>query len=503
MILRPFILWICSITLLHAEEHGSLLRFTNGDQLHGKFQGMKSGSELSWLRSDLPAPVDFKTSQLRHIILAQDDAFTPLKTLSHISLVQGDRIPGTIIKMDDKAITLDTSYAGTLQIPRDQVTMIAPSPLGGRSYYHGPFLADEWLMVHPSFPDGLPIEKPAKEDDQKLLESVGRWAFSGSAWYWADKNIGTALVKKDSMPERSVLRFEVAWKSRLALAIGIHADFTKPKPNEDEAKNNQPAGFRIHSADSSFLPRLFGNSYVIQIFSTHLVLLRSSINEQGAPVTERMQITSNNLRLSESGKTQLEIRSNRQTGHISLFNNGELVFQWNESSNEKNKDASNKSMGFGFSVQSSDSSVKISDITLAEWNGMPDSARSMQVDEQDIVLLTNGTDRFSGTIRSLENGKLLLDGKYGQFHLQLDDIAEVRFARNRITKQSNAEPSTETSIIRFRPIGQISGNILNANASSIRLKSPIYGEMDVKLQSATMLDFKPSNSIIDDWDAEF
>jgi hypothetical protein len=132
---------------------------------------------------------------------------------------------------------------------------------------------------------------------------------------------------------------------------------------------------------------------------------------------------------------------------------------------------------------------------------MPDSARSLQVDDQDIVLLTNGTDRFSGKIGEMRDGKISLDGKYGRFQFLLDDIAEIRFARNGRAKESEAVADNVT--VRLSPLGQVSGRLLSGDASSLRISNPIYGELDFNLEAAVMLDFQLSNNIIDDWDADF
>jgi hypothetical protein len=248
---------------------------------------------------------------------------------------------------------------------------------------------------------------------------------------------------------------------------------------------------------------LFGNSYVIQIFSTHLMLFRTSVNDEGGPVVERVQINGNAVRLGDTGKARLEIRSNRLTGEISIFVNDEFVVNWSEAATGPRDPASyaGKGSGFGFVVQTEDSPVKISDVMVAEWNGMPDSARSLQVDDQDIVLLTNGTDRFSGRIGEMRDGKISLDGKYGRFQFLLEDIAEIRFARNARAKES--EPAADNVTVRLSPLGQVSGRLLSGDASSVRLSNPIYGELDFNLEAAVMLDFQPSNNIIDDWDAEF
>src|SRR6478752_6563359 len=124
---------------------------------------------------------------------------------------------------------------------------------------------------------------------------------------------------------------------------------------------------------------------------------------------------------------------------------------------------------------------------LGECNCMPDSARSLQIDEQDIVLLANGTDRFSGKVDAFSDGKLSLSGKYGRFQIQLDDIADIRFARHRLAKE--AEPASDNLTIKLSPLGRISGLPRAGTAGSIRLLHPVCGEIDLKLESAVMLDF--------------
>jgi hypothetical protein len=177
--------WISGMMVLAAAESSDLLRFSNNDQLHGTFMGLKEGSQAVWQREDLTAPVDFKTSQVRHVVLRGGRPARSLSSLSHVALVNGDKVPGTITQIDDEALTLETTYAGSLRIPRGQVAMLAPSPLGGRLHYHGPFIEDEWKMANAAYPDGMPATKSDPEAKEKSdKESPGRWLFSGSAWYW-------------------------------------------------------------------------------------------------------------------------------------------------------------------------------------------------------------------------------------------------------------------------------------------------------------------------------
>jgi hypothetical protein len=507
MIRLGSICWCFGAVGLLAAEASDLLRFTNGDQLHGSFEGIKVGPQVSWKREDLAACVDFKTAQVRHVIINQGRPRKSLESLSNIVLVNGDRIPGIITALDEQWVTLETSYAGILRFPRDQVAMLAPSPLGGRVHYHGPFVEDEWQMAHASFPNGVP---PAAQNSEKGEESlVAHWAFSGSAWYWQNKLSGTALVRKDAMPDRAILRFDLAWKNRLSLAIGFHADFARPKPikDADDGEGEGEEGFerpvRFVPGDSTALPILFGNSSVLHVFASHLMLYRTAVDADGEASIERVQVNSSNIRLGDTGKATVEIRSNRKNGQITLFINDEFAAQWNgveETIQEPSKVAENGT-GFGFVVQAENSSVRISEIMVAEWNGMPDSARSLQVDDHDIVLLGNGTDRFSGEVDSLTEGKLALKSKHGDFRFPLAEVAEIRFARNRLVKEpvSNAN----SVIVRFSPLGNLTGIPLAGDPSSVRIMHAVAGEMDIRLDPAVMLDFQPSNNIIDDWNLEF
>ena len=501
---------------LLAAEQNDLVRFVNSDQLHGTFLGIKKGPQAVWQRDDLSAPVEFKTTRIRHIVLNGGRARTPLGTLCHLGLVNGDRVPGTIIAMDADTITLDTTYAGVLRVPRKQVSLVAPNPFGGRLYYHGPFVADEWEMRNASFPDGIPDvaddadpDADAEEEDdadadakEKSKDQPGRWEFAGSAWYWHDKRAGTAIIRKDGMPDRAVLRFDVAWKNRLSFAIGFHADFVKPKAKEDDDDKGGRRGFV--PGDSSYLPSLFGNSYVLQLYSTYLMLYRTSVDEDGKTGVERVQLNTSNFRLGESGRATVELRSNRKSGSIALFVNDDFVAQWSEKNplEDEQGEFAGKGNGFGFVVQADSSPVRISDIVVSEWNGMPDSARSLQVDSQDIVLMANGTDRYSGKVGMLnEEGKLLFEGKHGRFEFPLDDVAEIRFARDQLAEA--ADEPVDNFVVRLGPIGTISGLPVSGDKSVIEILSPVMGPVSLSLDSAIMLDFNSTNQIIDDWDEDF
>ncbi len=493
--------WLLPMIAASAADLPDLLRFTNDDQLRGTFRGMQEGPQVLWNNEDLAEPAAFKTSRIRHIVLRGGRPLKILGALSRADLVNGDKVPGTIAALDEETLTLDTGYAGKLRIPRDHISLLAPNPLGGRVAYYGPFAEDDWKMIHGDFPGGMPAEDAEKKD----AENPGRWAFSGSAWYWNHKGGGTALIRENGMPERSVLRFNLAWKSRLNFSIALHADFARPKsePNEERQEDHRGAPMM----NPSSLPRLFGNSYVLQLYSNYISLLRTSVDADGKTSLDRPRINGGAARLGETGRARIELRSNRRTGEITLFVNDEFTAQWNGLDMAADGEAAGKGKasggsGFGFVAQGGDSPVRISDIIMSEWNGMPDSARSLQMDEQDVVLMTNGTDRYSGKVGSLdEQGGILFEGRHGRFRFPLEDVSEIRFAKQGLA--AAGEPPADNVVLRLAPIGAISGQPLPGEGPALGIISPIMGRMDLSLEPAVMIEFNAPSQPIDDWNADF
>ncbi len=498
MRVHPIIAFLAAACCHGAETKDDLLSFVNGDQLHGKFSGVDADSSLIWKRDDVGGEVRFKSPEIRRVVLRGGQPPESLGGFSHIGLTNGDRIPGKIRELDGKRVVIETEFAGLMEFPRDKVGLLAPNPMGGRVMYYGPFDPDQWEMIAPGNPEAIPAA-PAKAGEK---DSFPRWKHAGSAWYWQNEETGTALVRKTGMPDRAILRCEIAWKNRLSLAVGFHADFAKPGDPADKDAPGDEAPVLPHGGRSVSLPAFFGGSYVIHLYSSYVMLYRTSFDENGGARLDRVQTNNSSLRLGDSGKTTLEIRCNRISGEITLFIGGEFVAQWSEleGAPEEGGGYAGKGAGFGFVAQAESSSVRISDIMVAEWNGMPDSARSLQSEDADIVLLANGTDRFSGKVTGLHDGLLKLEGRYGNFEFPVAEVAEVRFAQSGLAEGVDA--SEEVSV-RMHPIGRISGKPLGGDGNVLRLRNAYAGEINVSLDSAVMLEFREANGFMDGWDDEF
>jgi len=482
--------WMSAASVLLAGGD-DLIRFSEGDQLRGKFEGIGNGGVVNWRRDDVDAPVEFKAGGVRHVVFRGGKAH-PLRTVSHLGLANGDRLPGTIKSIDADAVVLETSYAGELRVPRDVVALLAPNPLGGRLHYHGPFAEDEWKFLEAE----QAIDAAA---DGKPATKAGRWEYSGAAWYWQGERGGGALYRESCMPQRSVLKFDLAWKNRLGLAVGFHVDFSK-----SEADGKKPAASRL-ATDVADFARFCGNGYILQLYPNYVMLYRCDVGKDGKPRLERFQAGNLSARMGETGRTSIEIRSNPTQGAFSLFINDEFAMQWSEAEIIAGERGATGPAGGGiaFAANGENLSMRISDITISEWNGMPDSARSMETEDQDVVLMTDGVDRYSGKVQKLdESGKLMLEARHGTFAFPLRDVAEIRFAKKRLVR-SDDDGSSASMVVRLSPIGLITGRPESGCREKIQMKHSLLGLIGLSLDSAVMLDFDGSKHAVDDWDDKF
>lgn len=497
--IRPLSLVALLAAPLAAAEPDDLLRFTNGNQIDGRFAGIDAAGTITWTRPDVATPMPFQREKIRQIVLRNARPISPLADPCHVTLVDGDRLPGKVVSADRETITLATSAAGTLVLPRDAVSVVAPHPFGGRLVYAGPFDDKGWKIVR-SEPGGMddpfaaaPTPKPKPED-----ESKPSWSHLGASWYC--RGGLDAITLDAAMPDRALLRFKLGWRSRPNIAVAFHADLHQPEveKKEDEGDKERP-----NFGGMQNLARLFGSAYVLNFQSGYVHLQRTGFDEDGNPLVERVRVGSTTVRLNDTGEAVFEIRCDRRAGTIAVHVNGEFAVQW--STAEDGVDATDLAAtyrapggGLGFQVQGNSNQVRISDIVVAEWNGLTDSARSMESESRDIVLLTNGTDRFSGKVLAIRDDQVEIESSYAPLKIPLADVAEIHFARD--TRRKAADPTTGGITVLLQPVGRISGVPLGATQARIQLDHRLAGKLDLDLTPAVVLEFSPSGGFLDEWD---
>lgn len=508
--IRPLMLLLAVLPVLAAEPPaGDLLRLTNGE-LEGRFSGLSKDGILSWEREDGVAPLEFRTDKVRQIILRGGRALDAGNDASHIALTNGDRIPGRLVGLDNDQLTLETPMAGTLMLPRSSLASVSPNPFGGRLIYAGPFSSEGWEIYQPPNDEAveqLESELPPAVDEAEPGEAPPSWYHSGSRWYYTAGE--PALRLNSAMPDQSILRFKLEWRNRPPIAIAFNADFKGP-PDPPAAEDAGDAALEgVRRLSSQNLADLFGNAYVLTIRGNYAGLQHCGYTSEGQATIDQIRSTSSSVRFDDSGEAVFEIRTDLRKGLISLFINGGFSMNWDTgrglddlppAGEDGSRLAPPQGGGIGFKMMGGESPVRISDIIIAEWNGMPDSARSMDSEDHDVVLLTNGTDRFSGAVTSIRDGRLVFQSSYAPLDIPLGEVAEIRFAgKNR----SKAAESRDREIrVHFQPLGRLTGLPSVAANGRIQLDSAVLGKLDVDLTPAVILEFQSGSAFLNYWDED-
>lgn len=536
-----------------------IILFQNGDIMHGIFGGIEDG--LLWERKDIPRPIKFPIPGVRQIVFQGNTGVVMEKETSFITLVSGDRIPGEIVSLDETSLVVKSSVVGNITIPREHIESLSPNPFDGELFYSGPYNSNGWMILddrkteEQKKKEAKAAEEKAEEegkgDDEKEAakeeEKSSAWIHSGASFYSLDNR---ALVYPDAnMPDIGRLKFKAEWKGRLNLTLALHSDFTRVLPPEkkeepeekkaeeneegaqkedaeenpgdakevEEAEEAEPAPLRkeklvdlrqgngfqsipwINPSKRTHAD-MFGTGYTMTLYSSYPNLSRNYFSETGVARTQRMASVRSNISLSEGGEAEIEIRYNRKESLMILFINGNYAAQWNDLGGFPGDGT-----GFGIVNNTSNARIRVSEVMITSWNGMTDSANSMAHPDRDLVLLANGTDRFSGQITAIKDGIAHLSSAYVNAKIPVKDLSKIVLKKSATTDLESDLLSKELTweedpiTVVYKPFGKIKLNPVSATNKLLTGNSPFLGEISVDLSSAAMLRFAEGSPDLTDW----
>ena len=129
----------------------------------------------------------------------------------------------------------------------------------------------------------------------------------------------------------------------------------------------------------------------------------------------------------------------------------------------------------------------------------------MQTPDRDVILLTNGVDRFSGKLNHILAGKVSFRGSYNNdLSIPVDEVQEIHFASNNLRKLPEEEEEEDKSTYFYsHSYGRISGIPGPGNNSKTKLTSNLLGELSLNTRYVNIIDFSHQNSLLDLWDDNF
>ena len=522
LILIPF--W--ATISLAAEPGRDFVRFKDGDTSTGHYQGLDEGPLVKWKSNEAQEPIHWDTKNLRKISLNKGRAKNHLVSSGLVTLNNGDQFPGSLVAMGADSISLQTEFAGLLTIPRKDVERIYPNRNGSGVLYAGPFSDEDWSIpgkpvVEEEEDMPPPLPDVAGEEEAENEPARKSWVHGSAAWY---NNSPEVLRLDKPLPSQVSIRFNLTWQPPLNATIGIFGDFQRPfreekarvrrvdAPGDEEEpqaedEKAEPAEEKIEEEPPKFVDIMkegagtseadsYGSGYILSILSSYSRLQRLGFDDKLQGKKSSFPNSGGRINLGDLFTADFEIRASREEGKVTLFVNGEFYSEWHDLQ-EPLDDAERY-----FAIAAGGKSrLRVSDVVIAEWNGMPDSARSMQTEERDVLLLANGIDRFSGEILTLEEDVFRVESDYGIFDIPAQEVTDIQLATNSVAPAPEIQDGEIK--VSFQPNGLVTFLPKEGQSDTLTGTHPILGELSLDLTYAYLLEFDPIGSIFDNWDDEF
>lgn len=393
------------------------LRFSNKDSLHGTFLAFDKSGGIHWQSLESKDPIVFQVGNVTEVKLDSHRPPANAAASTHlISLTNSDELPGAIISLDDKTLVLDTWYAGKLNIPRAMIKAITPLKGGAGTLFEGPTGIEGW--------------------------TIGQNGNRNKAWSYRDgaliaTSYGT-IGRDVKLPDVASIQFDLVSRGNSQMSVCIYSD---------DAQN-------------------IGNCYMFQINSNYIYLQRYSRNGGSNMVGEQQPVQLRGA-MMRSDKLHLDIRVNKATKSIWLYVNGTMVKQWTD-----NADFAGVGTKMIFSSQQG-MYVKVSNIKVSSWDGKLDDPKvAADKSKEDSIKMEN-SDRVSGKLKKIEEGKAVFSSSYADLTIPLDRIEEIVMSSEG-ADQAKKGPSDIRAYFTDR--GSVTMELDSWDSKQVNASSPNFGK---------------------------
>lgn len=412
---------------LRADE----VKLSDGGILTGKVMAIAADGKIA---VDLPIaehPLQLRADHVRRV----EFSGTNQERFEHdarLTLINGDTLPCDIISIDEQMLSVFTSFAGPLEVPRNVVTT---AQLGIRPHqlvYQGPENLEDWKVEENwHYQDGT-------------LTSDGRGSISRSF---------------DELPESFSFRFDVSWVARPNLQVYFCSDTTNS------------GGGKI-------------NRYYLQMGSAGIEIKRQS--STGKTPYQTIALIS---RMPESFKNRhvnIEIRVDHRRRMLMLFLDGELEGRFQDPLPDP---PVGKTIVFQSNVSNSEGH-RISKIKLHQWD--PTSERHKSEDRGDSKtdsLIDNEGQRFAGSLVATQGEGEELVVLFKNPHnpdalaIPMTSISTVFFSTSAAPAQ--AQPPL---LLSLSDSGSLGAEVCTFSADEVELTHSLLGPMRIKRSTVKTLE---------------
>ncbi len=318
----------------------------DGSKLRGRLTAIDGGGRLTMHHPQAREPLTFRTRNLASIELGNRSMTPPPnQPTSRLSFVNGDEIPGRLVGFDGQIFEFETWQGQRVKAPRTAVSSLAFFHNGLVALYEGPTGMDGW----------------------KLGPGQRAWSYAERAFTARGSGMIGRSVK---LPKRSSIAFDLEWANNMALMVGFYTD------SLDRLDYN-------------------ANSYLLYVTSGVVALQRIQ-KGVGANHLGQVEIPA----MTEQSRVSLEVRTDQGQGNVMLYANGQFVQRWQDQGG-----FAAEGTGITFAAQLNESTLKISNLRVTEWDGNFENDPTAGPPQSfDVAKLAN-RDRLVGSLESVVDGK--------------------------------------------------------------------------------------------------
>lgn len=450
-------------TVLHFTDGGQL----KGDLLHWDQQSIRIKNtlcpqEIIIATADVTA-IDIETPlPNEHPLHQSTELFTNHRTQHKND--DRDLIIGELADIQASHISLDTHFAGKLDIRREFITN---------------------LDIDPGAPQA--INECSDFSTWQQDEGDDTWSSLGRSLICKNSNskvYQNKITKDVKMPKRIRLSCEIEWKAMNGFCISTHYKDL----NESQSR---VAGYTKHN---SYYFTLFSNGYLDVRLSKIIngrnknditAVTEQQMNANGLPNMQRQRTS-----IPRTGKYEVEIYADIDEGVFHVFIDKEKVASFRDNNPHPSTFASSLAL-----FASKNSHVRINHLTIRPWYGpLIEDQFSTAIAELDgegeRIYLQNG-DAIQGKIGSIKDRMLAIETTYGEMQIPVRNMRTIEVVpEQEIRKIPQPLSYAEDVRLQFRGEGNLIVKAIKFENGMLRAYHQAFGEKLIDLRAFKRIDLQ-------------
>ena len=435
------------VTLIfHNGDHisGTIIQW-NPEQIELKSKDMIENSTFS-TKNLLSMKIHASNAPKTRTSASQDITTITVKP-RFLKALGNDKIIGSLDQISATHISLNTPYAGKLNIRRSLIKNISIST-NENVIYQGPNSISEWTdTIH-----------------------SGSFTYHNGALISGNSN-GNITIPID-LPDKAVISLDHTWKNQNKIIIRFYTnDYTMTTPS---------SFYELSTRYNTFYMRKRINDRTLSFSST---FARRGMRRMVPALSKR--------------HAHYDLYIDKKKGLIHLYINGEHydTFKDENTIKDKKKSPSDKDKpGLQF-VSDSKSPYSISHLKVKSWNGiLPDSDKQNDLRDLDpskqSATLRNG-DAVLGDITGVDKHKLVMQTKFGPIRIPVARLKSINLADD-----AQDAPKMYLGDIRayFNDSGSIIVKPISVKGTKMTVSHPAFGKAEFDLRAFKKIDFHVENT---------